>query len=121
MNEKDNDIERMLLSNASLDDLIKAKIEKEFTQPLKNQQPPRITKITDISKVPSKLIFSKDAVYRLYNRNSKTQTYINGLQAEALLGEQESVRGKMLKGETSSFATEDAYIKFEKVTVRNEV
>ena len=32
MKEKDEDIEQMLLNNASLDDLIKVKIEKEFKE-----------------------------------------------------------------------------------------
>ena len=45
MKEKDEDIEQMLLNNASLDDLIKVKIEKEFkeAQEKENQKPHQVT------------------------------------------------------------------------------
>ena len=122
MTEKEKDIEQMLLNNASLDDLIKIKIEKEFKDALvKSQQLPKQVTITEISKVPQNLIFSKQAVFKLFNRNSKTQTSINGIQAEALLGIQNSVREKMLRGETGSFSTDDAYVKFEKVITDGQV
>lgn len=116
MKEKEEDIEKMLLNGASLDDLIKMKIEQEFKAAVnQGKQIPEKVKITDISKVPQKLIFSKQSVFKLFNKNTKTETFINGIQAEALLGVQNSVREKILKGETSSFATDDAYVKFDKV------
>lgn len=116
MKEKEEDIEKMLLNGASLDDLIKMKIEQEFKDAVnQGKQIPEKVKITDISKVPQKLIFSKQSVFKLFNKNTKTETFINGIQAEALLGVQNSVREKILKGETFSFATDDAYVKFDKV------
>ena len=122
MKEKDEDIEQMLLNNASLDDLIKVKIEKEFkeAQGKENLKPQQVT-ICDISKVPSELIFSKESVFKIFNKKTKIQTFISGLQAEALLGIQNSVREKMLRGKTASFATDDAYVKFEKVTINEKV
>lgn len=122
MKEKDEDIEQMLLNNASLDDLIKVKIGKEFkeAQEKENQKPQQVT-ICDISKVPSELIFSKKSVFKIFNKKTKIQTLISGLQAEALLGIQNSVREKMLRGKTASFATDDAYVKFEKVTINEKV
>lgn len=115
MKEKEQDIEKILLSHASLDDLIRTKIEKEFKEAVEGSKK-QIEKIeiTDISKVPKNLIFSKKSVFRVFNRNTKTETKINGIQAEAMLGVQHSVREKIIKGELSSFATDDAYIKFEK-------
>lgn len=122
MHEKEEDIEQMLLNNASLDDLIKAKIEKEFIDAAaKSKKKIEKVTITDISKVPQKFVFSKEAVFKLFNKNTKSETFISGIQAEALLGVQSSVRKRMLKGETSSFATDDAYIKFEKVTFDGEI
>ena len=121
MKNKDEDIEEMLLSQASLDDLIKMKIEAEFkdemqrAKELEAQRQPRVYK--KISEAPKEYIFSKYAVYKFYNRRTKLETYINGLQAEALLGLQNNIRNKILNGEMSTFSTDDAYIKFEKVCV----
>lgn len=118
MKEKDEDIEQMLLYNASLDDLIKARIEKEFKEAEeKSKRKTETVTLTDISKVPKDLIFSKKSVFKVFNRNTKTETYINGIQAESMLGVQTTVREKMKNGETSSFATDDAFVKFEKVTI----
>lgn len=118
MKEKEEDIEQILLTNASLDDLIKMKIENEFKSELENaNKKPQKKTITDISKVPREMIFSKLAVYKLFNRKNKSETFINGIQAEALLGIQNSIREKIYKGELSSFTTDDAYVKFEKIDV----
>lgn len=115
MKNKD-EIEQILISETSIDDLIKRKIEEEFKTELENSKHTPVTRIeTDISKVPAKLIFSKDAVYKVFNRNTKVQTYINGIQAEALTGMQTGVREKMLKGKQSAFTTSDAYVKFERI------
>lgn len=81
----------------------------------KSQAAPEKTIYTDISKVPTNLIFSKQSVFKLFNRNNKTETYINGVQAEALLGLQNLVREKIKQGQVDAFSTEDAYVKFEKV------
>lgn len=122
MKEKEEDLEQMLLNNASLDDLIKIKIEKEFKQAVeKSMQKPKKNVIKDISKVPPALIFSKQSTFKLYNKRTKTETFINGIQAESLLGLQNSVREQMQKGETASFATEDAYVKFEKAVIDESV
>lgn len=118
MKEKKEDIEQMLLNNMSLDELIKMKIEKEFKSEIAKVKKVPVRKvITDISKVPQNRIFSKDAVYRLFNRNTKTETFINGLQAESLLGIQNTVREKIYRGELGAFTTDDAYVKFEKINV----
>ena len=57
----------------------------------------------------------------MFNRTNGMQTNINGLQAEALLGVQNSLREKMLNGEAGSFAADDCYVKFEQVTVDEQV
>lgn len=115
MKNKEENIEQMLLEGASLDDLIKMKIEKEFKQEIdKSKQKPEKKVYTDISKTPRKLIFSKSALYKVFNRISKCETYIDGVQAEALIGIQNNVREKMLEGSLCAFTTEEAYVKFEK-------
>lgn len=111
------DIEQILISETSIDELIKRKIEEEFITELeKSKHMPETKTETELAKVPKKLIFSKDAIYKVFNRITKSQTYINGVQAEALVGMQNNVREKMLKGEQSTFTTDDAYVKFERIT-----
>lgn len=112
---KDNNAEALLLSNASLEDLIKMKIEKEFMEDLKKSKEPIKQKIyTNINEVPKSKIFSQYSVYRYFNRETGCETFINGVQAEALIGLQNNIREKMLKGELNAFTTDNAYIKFEK-------
>lgn len=108
--------EQKLLSHASLDELIKMKMEEELKAEFeKAKQKPQKQTITDISKVPTELIFSKKAVYKIFNRINKTETYINGMQAESMLGLQNSVREKIKCGQMDAFSTDGAYVKFEKV------
>ena len=114
--KQENELEQRLLSSASLDELIKMKMEEELNEELeKLKELPQKKVITDISQVPKNLIFSKKSIYKLFNRINKTETFVNGLQAEAILGLQSAIRGKMLAGELSAFSTEDAYVKFERV------
>ena len=114
--EETNDLEQRLLSQASLDDLIKMKMEEELKAEFKkSKEKPQKQIINDISKVPTKLIFSKQAVYKMFNRINKTETYLNGLQAEAMLGLQTAIREKIKSGQMDAFSTEDAYVKFEKI------
>ena len=123
MASKNDDIEEMLLSGTSLDDLIRMKIEAEFKDEIKKSKEQKAKQqkreYTKINEVPKEYIFSKDAVYKFYNRNTKLETYINGVQAEALLGLQYNIRNKILNGEMSTFSTGHAYVKFEKVCVNS--
>lgn len=113
-----NDDEQRLLNHASLDELIKMKMEQELKAEFeKSKEIPKMQVITDISKVPANLIFSKKAVYRIFNRVNKTETYLNGLQAEAMLGVQNAIREKIRLGQMDAFSTETAYIKFEKIEI----
>ena len=116
MNNKDKELEQILLNNASLEDLIRKKIENEFiSEAKKSKIKPKVKRISDISDAPKNLIFSQKSVFKVFNRKTKTESYINGLQAEALLGLQNSVREQMAIGATSAFATDEAYVKFEYV------
>jgi len=111
-----NEQEQRLLKSASLDELIKMKMEEELqTEIDKSKEKLEKQVITDISKVPMHLIFSKHSVYKIFNRVTKMETFINGLQAEAMLGMQAAIRGKIKSGEMDAFSTDSAYVKFEKV------
>lgn len=112
---KNNEAEERLLNNASIEDLIKMKIEREFMEDLKKSKQKVLPKTyTDIKDVPQDKIFSKSSVFRYFNRNTKCETFVNGIQADALIGIQNNVREKMLKGQLDAFTTESAYVKFEK-------
>lgn len=116
MSKESEEQEQRLLKNTSLDELIKRKMEEELKAEIEKAKiQPKKETITDISKVLPNLIFSKNAVYKLFNRKNKTETFINGIQAESLLGMQNSIREKIKSGQMDSFSTEDAYVKFEKV------
>lgn len=110
------DVEERLLNHASLDELIKLKMEEELKIEMeKAKVKPKQEIIKEISKVPTELIFSKKSVYKVFNRINKTETYINGVQAEGMLGLQTTMRAKILAGEMDAFSTDNAYVKFEEI------
>lgn len=116
MKKDENELEQRLLSHASLDELIKMKMEEELKAEFeKSNEKPQKQIITEISKVPTNLIFSKHAVYKMFNRINKIESYLNGLQAEAMLGLQTSIREKIKSGQMDAFSTENAYVKFDKI------
>lgn len=122
MTNKNKDIEEILLTGTSLDDLIRMKIESEFRNEIANTKTLNSTNLktiyTEIKDIPKELIFSKHATYRVFNRNTKLETFINGIQADALIGLQNNIRTKLLNKEISAFSTEDTYVKFEKACVK---
>lgn len=110
------DVEQALLNNASLDELIKMKIEQEFKKrPVKQKSEPK--EVTDLKDVPPEKIFSKSSVFHVFNRNNGTETFINGVQADAMIGIQAGIREKFLNKTLTTFSTDDAYVKFEKATI----
>lgn len=116
--KEENELEQRLLSHASLDELIKMKMEEELNYEFKkSKEEHKFRVITEISQVPTELIFSRQAVYKIFNRINKTESYLNGLQAEALLGLQNAVREKMKSGQMDAFSTDGAYVKFEKIVI----
>ncbi|MDD3436154.1 MAG: hypothetical protein PHC64_03270 [Candidatus Gastranaerophilales bacterium] len=118
MKKELNTDEQRLLSHASLDELIKMKMEEELKAEFEKakEKPPKQI-ITEIAKVPTNLIFSKQAVFRIFNRINKTENFINGMQAEAMLGLQNSIREKIRTGQMDAFSTDTAYIKFESIEI----
>lgn len=116
MKNNEKDLEERLLSSVSLDELIKRKMEEELKSEFsKSNEKSEKNIITDISKAPKHLIFSKYSVFKMFNRINKTETYLNGIQAEAMMGLQSSIRDKISAGEMDAFSTDSAYVKFEGV------
>lgn len=110
--------EQRLLSQTSLDDLIRLKMEEEINAEFeKASEISEKIVLTSISEVAPELIFSKQAVYKVFNKKNKVQTYINGIQAESMLGMQIAVRNKIQSGQMDAFSTANAYVKFEKIEI----
>ena len=93
--------EEILMKNKSLDELIKMKMQEE----LKNAFNTRVGNNS----------FTKRATFKVFNKDTKVETLINGLQAEALIGMQNEVREKFKRKETDIFSTENLFVKFESI------
>ena len=107
-------IEDALLSGKSIDELIKIKMKEEIKEAFKkvsvNFEKKRIY---DIKSIPARELFGKNAVFKKFNKTNNTISYINGIQAEALLGLDNVSREKLIKGEIEVFSTDNAFVKFE--------
>lgn len=106
--------EELLCKNTSMDELIKMKMQEE----LKNAFQRRIgisnkKRINNIKDVPKNKLFSKQTVFKVFNKDTQIETLVNGLQAEALVGMQADVRAKLLNSETDIFLTDNLFVKFE--------
>ena len=109
--KNDKEIEQILLSDEKYEKFIKTKTEQEFNKALEDAKPKNSDTVTDIKNVPSGMLFSKNATYLVINKNSKTKSFINGMQAESYLVSS-SDRQKFLDLKTDSFVYQDCYIKF---------
>lgn len=116
-------IEDALLSGQSLDELIKIKMKEEIKTVFEKtgKLSAKTTSVTDLKEVPKEIIFSKKAVFKKFNKSNNTISFINGIQAEALLGQDNSSRERLLNAEIEVFSTDNAFVKFEyaEITDRN--
>lgn len=116
--KENKEIEKILLNDEAYNKMVHSKLEEEFVNELKfAKSKQNKSEITDIKSVPKDKLFSKDSVFAIINKNSKTQSYINGVQAEGFLGTQYSDREKLLNGEIQSFVNGNNFIKFVKVKI----
>ncbi len=114
MKNKKQIIEDALLSGKSIDELIKIKMKEEIKTAFKKVATKfEKKKIYNIKDVPKSSLFSKKTVFKKFNKQNNTISFINGIQAEALLGLDILSREKLLKGEIEVFSTENAFVKFE--------
>lgn len=112
MNE-DKEIEKILLNDEEYDNFVNRKTEQDFEKELENSGSKYIC-TEDFKSVPKDKLFSKNTLYSVINKTSKTKSYINGVQAEGFLGSQEIVRDNFLSKKVDSFVAGDMYIKFYK-------
>lgn len=114
--KEDKEIEKMLLSDEEFESFVNQKTEQDFEKELEHSVP-KVSCSEDFNSVPKEKLFSKNAIYSVINKTSRTKSYINGVQAEGFLGSQEIVRDNFLSKKTNSFVAGDMYIKFYKYKV----
>ncbi|MDD3325378.1 MAG: hypothetical protein PHN38_09700 [Sulfurospirillaceae bacterium] len=115
---KNEDIEQALLSNKSLEELIKEKVQQEIDAEIvaaSGSRKPR--EITKFSELPKDKIFADSAVYSLFNRATKQRALINGSQVECLIGIDNSLREKLTSHQVDTFLVEDYYVKFHHASI----
>ena len=114
MKNKKTIIEDALMSGKSIDELIKMKMREEMRKAFdKISVKFEKKRVYDIKLVPQDVIFGKKSVFKKFNRANNTISYINGIQAEAMLGLDTASREKLVKGEIDLFSTDTAFVKFE--------
>ena len=120
---KNNNIEEILLSNASIDELIRQKIDSEITLEIQESKKSKTIGLTsDFKQLNPSLIFDKSTTYLVFNRNTKQESFISGVQAESLIGIQVQIREKLIKKLTDCFLTDNYYVKFYSgEAVNNEI
>lgn len=111
--KQDKEIEQILLNDEKYEKFIKDKTEKDFNKVLEEASKQEVREITDFKKMKPENLFSKKATYFVINKNSKTSSYINGVQAESFLVSPYE-REKFLSGKTDAFIYQDNYIRFYK-------
>lgn len=114
--KEDKDIEKILLNDEAYEKFVNTKLEKEFTKEIESKST-KVKEITDIKQVPKEKLFSKNAVYLVMNKSSKTKSFINGMQAEGFLSSDNHMRQKLLSAQVDSFVSGDNFVKFFKLKV----
>lgn len=114
------DIDEILLTSNSIDDIINSKMEEEIKNAAINKKKTSEKIVTDFKLVPKNLIFDKCTIFKVFNRTNKTISYINGLQAEAMLGMQKGLYEKIKQGIIKTFSTENEYVQFEKTRIKEQ-
>jgi hypothetical protein len=101
------------LKNTDIDKLIEQKIECEIQQEIDDANKIKeITLIKDFSKVPRDKVFDNSATYKVFNRKTKKEAFINGPQAESLLGLNKSIRDDIENGYIDNFTMNEYYVRF---------
>ena len=108
---KNIDKEQALLSEIPLGELIEKKIAAEIQEEVKKNKL-KIEAVSDFSALNRKEVFSKYTLWTVFNRNSKCQSILNGIQVESLLGLDVATRTRLLNREIDCFLTDEYYVKF---------
>ena len=77
--KKNKEIEEILLNDSAFEQAVKAKIERDFNKELEDvKASKKVDYVFEIKDVPAGKLFTKNAIFEVINKNSKTKSYING-------------------------------------------
>jgi hypothetical protein len=101
------------LKNTDIEQLIEKKIESEIQGEIEEAKKEKQTiTIKEFDKVPKDKIFSLNTSYKVFNRKTKKESFINGVQAESLLGLNQSARNDLENKYTDNFTSNEYYVRF---------
>lgn len=91
---------------------LKSKVHKEI-EASKNQKN-FSEKNTDFENLSEKQLFSKNALWKVFNRRNYTNSMINGIQAESYLAALDTTRAEIIEHKTDCFLAKHLFIEFYK-------
>ena len=110
---KNNDIEEILLSDLPLDELIKQKIAREMDDEIaKSKQKSEKKLVKSFLELQKDKTFDKSTIYTVFNRLTKQESFVNGLQVESILGTDYNTMNKLINKQIECFLTDEYYVKF---------
>lgn len=109
------DIEAILLSAEGSLELIEKRLLKEIEDAKADyERQNKVTAVTDFEKVPQDKVFAAECSYKLFNRDTKHEFLINGVQLEARIGLDNALYEKVKSRKSAAFCVENAYVKFDR-------
>ncbi len=101
------------LKDADIEQLIEKKIENEIQCEIDEANREKETLIIkDFNDVPKVKIFDRNVTYKVFNRKTKKESYINGVQAESFLGLNHSIRDDLENKHIDNFTANEYYVRF---------
>ena len=89
---------------------LKEKMQKEINEAKNHTTEEKAElKFNDLTE---KELFSSRAMWKVFNRRNYTNSIINGIQAEAFIGNNDNLREEILNHNTDCFLAKHLYIEF---------
>ncbi len=118
MNNKGNVDDIIRCTSSSFDEMMMQKFAAEAQNELQEQKnKKKDCVIENFMELPKDLIFSVKSVYKLFNRITKTESLINGLQFESYIANNQSLKQKLIEKKIDCYASENYFIKFYKASL----
>ena len=113
---KDN-IEKKLLCADEIDELISVKINRRIENEINQAKKEKTrTVINEFEQVPKSKTFSPKSVYPVFNRKTQRESFINGIQADSLIGLHQEIRNNLLERYCDNFTVGEYYVRFKAYT-----
>jgi len=114
----DETVEAVLLSGG--DKMLEEKLINELKQEkdkIEAQKHKRKTVITDFSALPENCVFSEKAFYRLFNRETEREFFINGIDLECRIGLNQAIFDKLKSRKMKAICIDNNIITFDRAEV----